>query len=484
MATGTQLLLKQQESAMNDKEGVQQHQDREASPRRRFLHTAAGIAALAGGVGLTGRPARAASDSTRHGGDGHGDWVTTWAGVAHGTYPSGTAILQPNLTFAFPDGTTSANDQSFRMMVRPTVWGDTFRLRFSNVFGTQPLTLDDIYAGLQASAGTIEEDTNTPVSFRGGRRRVVIPPGQLLWSDPVSLDFAHDPERLLLFGRKLAISFHVVGSSGPMTWHSKALQTNYISAPGAGSHSEDETDEAFPYTSTSWYFLDAVDTRGVRNAVTVVTLGDSITDGTGSTLNGDDRWPDDLARRLREAYGNHVAVANAGIGGNRILTDAGAGGPPALSRLDRDVLDLSGVTAVIWFEGINDLSAGASAESVIAGIRAGVATLRARRPGLRIIQATITSSLGSTNGTPELDARRQAVNAFIRSARIFDAVADFDAVTVDPATGRLRPEFQPNSSTAAIDFLHPNRAGYLAMARTIDLDLLAPPYGGRRRGNR
>jgi len=471
---------------MNDKDELQQHQDRGAPPRRRFLHTAVGVAALAGDLGLTGAQARAAGDNARYGGhgngQGHGDWVTTWAGVAHGTYPSGTAILQPNLMFAFPGGTTSANDQSFRLIVRPTVWGETVRLRFSNVFGTQPLTLDDIYVGLQASAGTIEEDTNTPVSFRGGRRRVVIPAGQLLWSDPVSLDFARDPDRLLLFGRKLAISFHVVGSSGPMTWHSKALQTNYITAPGAGSHSKDENDEAYPYTSTSWYFLDAVDTRGVRNAVTVVTLGDSITDGTGSTLNGDDRWPDDLARRLHEAYGNRVAVANAGIGGNRILTDAGAGGPPALSRLDRDVLGLSGVTAVIWFEGINDLSAGASAESIIEGIRTGVATLRARRPGIKIIQATITSSLGSTNGTPELDARRQAVNAFIRSAGIFDAVADFDAATLDPATGRLRLEFQPNSSTAAIDFLHPNRAGYLAMARTIDLDLLAP-YGGRRPRN-
>ncbi|MET0982563.1 MAG: GDSL-type esterase/lipase family protein [Telluria sp.] len=462
---------------MNGTEGGQQHRDREVSSRRRFLQTAAGAAALAGGVGLPGAIAHAADDSARQGRDGQGGWVTTWSGVAHGTYPTGTAILQPNLTFAFPDGTTSASDQSFRMMVRPTVWGDSFRFRFSNVFGTQPLTLDNIYVGLQASAGTIEEGTNTPVSFQGGRRTVVIPAGQLLWSDPVSLDFARDPHRLLLYGRKLAISFHVVGSSGPMTWHSKALQTNYISAPGAGSHSREESDEAFPYTSTSWYFLDAVDTRGPRNAMTVVTLGDSITDGTGSTLNGDDRWPDVLGRRLREAYGNQVAVANAGIGGNRILTDSEAGGPAALSRLDRDVLGLSGVAAVIWFEGINDLSAGASAESVINGIRTGVATLRARRPGLKIIQATITSSLGSTNGTPELDARRQNINAFIRSARIFDAVADFDAATVDAATGRLRPEFQPNSSTAVIDFLHPNRAGYLAMARTIDLGLLRPPYG-------
>ena len=469
---------------MSNKEKPRQRGNGEASPRRRFLQAASAAAVLVGGgVGLGASRADAASDNAR--GSNPSDWVTTWSGVAHGTYPLSTAVLQPVLTFAFPNATTSANEQSFRMIVRPTVWGDTFRFRFSNVFGSQPLTLDNIYVGLQASAGTIEEDTNTPIRFQSGRRRVVIPAGQLLWSDPVSIDFARDPEKLLLFGRKLAISFHVVGSSGPMTWHSKALQTNYITAPGAGVHSDEETDEAFPYTSTSWYFLDAVDTRGVRNAMTVVTLGDSITDGTGSTLNGDDRWPDDLSRRLHEAYGNQVAVANAGIGGNRILTDAGAGGPPALSRLDRDVLGLSGVNALIWMEGINDLNAGASAESVIAGIRTGVATLRARRPGIKIIQATLTSALGfGTTGTPEQDARRQAVNAFIRSAGIFDSVADFDAVTIDAATGRLKPEFQPNSSTAAIDFIHPNRAGYLAMVQTIDLDVLAPPFGVRRRRNR
>ncbi|QJE01989.1 lysophospholipase [Massilia forsythiae] len=468
---------------MENEDSVQPDRNREAPARRRFLQAAAGVAALTGAAGATSGRAFAAADDGRHGADGRGDWVTTWSGVAHGTYPTGTAILQPSLAFAFPDGATSAVDQSFRMIVRPTAWGDTFRFRFSNVFGTQPLTLDDVHAGLQASAGTIADDTNRPVSFQGGRRRVVIPAGQLLWSDPVALDATRGPDRLLLYGRKLAVSFHVVGSSGPMSWHSKALQTNYLSAPGAGAHGGEESDEAFPYTSTSWYFLDAVDTRGLRNAVTVVALGDSITDGTGSTLNGDDRWPDVLGRRLRDAYGNQIAVANAGIGGNRILTDAGAGGPPALGRLERDVLGLSGGSAVIWFEGINDLSAGASAASLIDGIRSGVATLRARRPSIKLIQATITSNLGSASGTPELDARRQAVNAFIRSAGIFDAVADFDAATVDAATGRLRPAFQPNSSTAAIDFLHPNRAGYLAMARTIDLDLLAPPYAVRRRKN-
>lgn len=135
---------------------------------------------------------------------------------------------------------------------------------------------------------------------------------------------------------------------------------------------------------------------------------------------------------------------------------------------------------MIWLEGINDLNAGASAEAVVNGIKSGVATMRARRPGLKIIQATILSSLGSPTlgyGTPELNTRRQVVNSFIRTAGIFDAV------TIDPSTGQLRPEFQANSSTAAIDFLHPNRAGYPAMAGAINLDLLAP-LGIHRRPRR
>ena len=169
---------------MSDRQRPRQSGNGEASSRRRFLQAASAAAALAGSGGFSASRALAASDNGR--GSNAADWLTTWAGVAHGTYPLSTAVLQPVLTFAFPNGTTSANEQSFRMMVRPTVWGDTFRFRFSNVFGTQPLTLDNVYVGLQASAGTIEEDTNTPVRFQGGRRRVVIPAGQFLWSDPVS----------------------------------------------------------------------------------------------------------------------------------------------------------------------------------------------------------------------------------------------------------------------------------------------------------
>lgn len=215
----------------------------------------------------------------------------------------------------------------------------------------------------------------------------------------------------------------------------------------------------------------------------VVCFGDSITDGTLSTLNGDDRWPDVLSRRLHAAYGNRVSVVNAGIGGNQIigpdkysLTAPVPGGPSALDRLERDVLSLSGVTHIIWLEGINDLSRGARAEAVIAGMRELVKRVRARG-NIKIIGATITSGLGNNGaaGTPEVNARRQTINQFIRTGGLFDGVADFDVATVDPQTGGLRAAFQPNSTIGgAGDKLHPNRAGYQAMGNAIDPTSLAP----------
>jgi lysophospholipase L1-like esterase len=267
-----------------------------------------------------------------------------------------------------------------------------------------------------------------------------------------------------------------------MTWHAKALQTSYITAPRSGSHGHDETDDRFPFTTTSWFFLDGVDVSAPGGTAVIACFGDSITDGTASTLNGDDRWPDVLSRRLHAAYGTRVSVVNAGIGGNRVTGPANyspsspfAGGPAALDRLERDVLSLSGLSTVIWLEGINDLSSGSSAEAIIEGLREGVRRLRAR--GIRVIGATITSSLGaaSASGTAEIDAKRQTINAFIRTGGLFDGVADFDAATRDPGTGGLRAAFQPNSTTGGPgDRLHPNRAGYQAMANAIDLALVAP----------
>ena len=214
----------------------------------------------------------------------------------------------------------------------------------------------------------------------------------------------------------------------------------------------------------------------------IVAFGDSITDGTGSTLNGDDRWPDVLARRLHATAGNRFAVVNAGIGGNRVISPADYatnpinGGPPAVDRLERDVLTLSGVSTVIWLEGINDFGAtNATAKEVSDGVREAVLRMRERVPGLRIFMATVPSALNSTptHGTAEVDARRNEYNNFIRTSGIFDGVIDFDAVALDPATGGMRAEYQPNSTIGGPgDKLHPNRAGYAAMGNAIDLTMI------------
>lgn len=410
-------------------------------------------------------------------------WVTSWAASAQGPYPIGNPSAQPDQRFAFPSAETGARDQTFRLMVVPAVWGMQTRLRFSNAFGTRPVTFDGVLVGLQLSSATLAPGTNQPVSF-GGKASVTIAPGEWVWSDAVTLPSVWGVPR---YGRKLAVSFHVAGESGPMTWHAKALTTSYVTAPGAGSKGQAEDEAAFPFSTASWFFLDAVDMMAPADTRLVVAFGDSITDGTLSTMNGEDRWPDVLSRRLFAAYGERVSVVNAGIGGNQVIGPAEyspqkpfPGGPSAGQRLERDVLGLSGLSAVIWLEGINDFSKNGNAtpETVEAGMKEIVARLRARVPGIRVIGATLTSALGSTNpshGFPEQDAKRQTLNGFIRNSGLLDGVADFDQATLDPQTGGLRAEFVPDSTTGGPgDKLHPNRAGYLAMGMAIDLDLLMP----------
>ncbi len=406
-------------------------------------------------------------------------WVVSWTGSSQGPYPSGNASAQPDLKLAFPAPQDGARDQSFRMIVKPELWGTAARLRFSNAFGTQTVKFDGVFVGLQLASSAVVAGTNRRVTF-GGKDAFTLSPGETAWSDPVGLPFAKQP----LHGRKLAVSFHVAGESGPMTWHAKALQTSYLSFPGAGAVGQDERESAFPLSTTSWFFLDAIEVQSPADAWAIVALGDSITDGTLSTLNGDDRWPDVLARRLHAAYGDRVAVVNAGIGGNQVVGPAeyaaqkpASGGPSALARLDRDVLSLSGVAAVIWLEGINDLTRGTSVEAIQAGMKEGVGRIRAKLPGVRVIGATLTPALGAANvtGSPEQDQKRKQLNEFIRASGLFDSVADFDRVTTDPATGAMKAEFVHNTTIGGEgDKLHPNRLGYLAMGAAIDLTVLKP----------
>jgi lysophospholipase L1-like esterase len=417
--------------------------------------------------------------------DGPLMWKTSWIGAVQGPYPVGNPSAQPDQRFAFPSPAAGARDQTFRLIVRPSLWGPQARLRFSNAFGTRPITFDDVYIGLQLGAAAVVPGTGRAVSF-GAQPRVTVEPGGVAWSDAIDLPFASNAADPLLQGRKLAVSFHVVGESGPMTWHAKALQTSYVTAPGAGGRGGDEGETTFIYSTSSWFFLDAVDMLAPASTPVVVAFGDSITDGTASTINGDDRWPDVLARRLQQSYGpNRVAVLNSGIGGNQVAGPAEygsdkpfPGGPAAGQRLERDVLGLSGVTTLIWLEGINDFSrnGNASVEKVQSAMREVVARLRSR--GIRVIGATVVTALGSTSaahGFAEQDQKRRTLNDFIRTSDLFDAVVDFDAATLDPATGGLKTEFVPDSTAGGPgDKLHPNRTGYHAMGFAVDGKLLAP----------
>ena len=416
-------------------------------------------------------------------------WVTSWAGPAQGPYPSGNPSAQPELKFAFPDQTV--HDQTFRLIVRPTAWGKRARLRFSNVFGTEPLVIDGAFVGLQMSGAVVMAGSNRPVTFKN-KKTVTIAPGADMWSDAVTLPFVGSTDAPELQGRKLAVSFHVAGDVKNVTWHAKGLQTSYVTVPGAGALGELEDESAYPNSTTSWYFLDALDMQADPGIGAVICFGDSITDGTDSTLNGDDRWPDVLARRLLAAA-TPMAIVNSGIGGNQVVGPAQyapdkpfAGGPSALSRLDRDVLTLSGVTHVIWMEGINDFSTNgnASFDAVREGMTEGVKRMRAKFKGLKVIGATLTpvaNTIAAGHGSPDEDAKRRQLNDWIRSSGgVFDGVVDFDKATVDRTTGGLRAEFVPNSTVGGPgDGLHPNRAGYAAMGDAIDLRLLHGPVVSR-----
>ena len=414
------------------------------------------------------------------------NWITSWAASPQGPYPSGAAVAQPDLSFAFPDN--AANDQTFRLIVRPGIWLSRFiRIHFTNLFGNQPITLDGAFVGIQKTGAEIVATTNQPVTFNGGSTRLTLQPGESVWSDSVKLRYVNGEgqsaalDKTAMTGRKLAISFHTVGSTGRMTWHAKAMTTSYVTDRGAGSVGATEGD-VFPTSTTSWYFMDKIDMDAPQGTQLVVALGDSITDGTSSTINGDDRWPDVVARRLQATYGDNVVLVNEGIGGNQIVGPAhydpanpASGGPSALERLDRDVIGLSGVTAVIWHEGTNDVSAGTSAAAIEAGIVTVVQRLRAAIPGVRIVGTTITSEVGAAGngGTPAAAAERVELNQYIKSSGLFDDVADFYAVTTDPATGAMKAQFIPNTSIGgAGDHVHPNRAGYLTMGNAVNIGVL------------
>lgn len=353
-------------------------------------------------------------------------------------------------------------DSTLRQIVHVSIGGKKMRVRFSNEFGDAILTIPSAHVALAGAGGAIRPESDKALTFHG-QPSVTIPPGAPMVSDPVDFDLAP------LSG--LAVTIRLQGAPNDVTTHPGARATSYLQAGGSVSAAELPT----AARTSHWYFLSGVDVLASSSGAAVVALGDSITDGRGSTTDQNGRWPDALARRLqanRSTAG--IGVLNAGIGGNRVLNDGL--GPNALARLDRDVLSQSGVRWLIVLEGINDLGTrakarartehAAAARELIGAFEQIV--LRAHAHNIRVYGATILPCEGSSYFSPDLEADRQTVNNWIRTSGKFDGVIDFDAVARDP-----RKPSQLSAAADSGDHLHPADAGYRIMADAVDLKLLA-----------
>jgi lysophospholipase L1-like esterase len=396
-------------------------------------------------------PAPAASASAAPAVERAAKWVGTWAASPQLTED---ANLPPAPGLA---------DTTLRQVVHVSIGGSRLRVRFSNAFGATPLVL--VAARLAHSAGgaAIRGDSDRPLTFHGSPA-VTIPAGALFVSDPLDFDLAPLSD--------VTVTVYLKGAPAEVTGHPGSRTTSYLS-PGNAVSAVDLPGAA---RVDHWYFLGGIDVTAAPATAAVATLGDSITDGRGSTTNGNDRWPDNLARRLQSAKGTRgVAVVNHGIGGNRLLRDGL--GPSALARLDRDVVAQPGLRWLIVLEGINDIGTRvrardrgepfATASDIIAAYEQIVT--RAHAHGIRAYGATILPFEGfAAYAAADAEADRQTVNRWIRTSGVFDAVIDFDAVMRDPGV--------PTRLAAAVDsgdHLHPSAAGYKVMADAIDLKLFS-----------
>lgn len=378
---------------------------------------------------------------------GKENWVGAW-------------VTSPQMPYTSGISQKGFNNQTVRSIIHPNLDGKGLRIRFSNKYGSNPLTFGEVHVAVSKGGANIIDGTDHAVTFEG-HENVTIAPGAEVLSDPVTMPVKS--------GRNLTVSVYVPQSSGPTTWHSHSNQTSYISP---GNHVADADSSSFDAKENAWFWINGVDVNAspsVKGAI--VTLGDSITDGNNSTLNGNHRWPDLLANRLNQGPpGIQKSVLNEGISGNRIFTDGPTVGESALHRLNHDVFGQTGVTDVILLEGINDIRHWPDiydSDKIIEGMKQII--VRSHSHGLRIFGGTLIPYKGSGLYTVKGEETRQAVNDWIKTSGAFDGYIDFDKAVRDPEHPQLMlPKFDSG------DHLHPSDAGYQAMANTIDLSLFKP----------
>ncbi len=426
----------------------------------------AGMAVVLGWSGGLGAASASISPDDSH-------WVGTWAAAPQSSPPGAIETL---------------SNQTLRLIVHTSLGGKKVRIRVSNVFGDQPLAIGAAHIARRTAEAKIDPSSDRALTF-GGQKSAVVGAGSLIVSDPVDLDVPALSD--------LAVSIFFPKAAEASTLHLLALQTNYVATGDLTA----QADLPAPEKITSWPFLSGLDVVASPGAAAIVAFGSSTTDGDGSTVDANHRWPDLLAERLQKDGGEHaeLGVLNEGIIGNRLLSDnhspRQAGGPFAavlqqfgdalgqagMSRFDRDVLQQSGVRYVIFALGVNDMlfpgsfipaTESVNAQSLIRGYRELIA--RARKNGIRVIATTIPPFENATfRGpvihfyTPEKDRVREEFNQWIRSGGEFDGVADFDKAVRDPNhPSQLLPAYDSG------DHLHVNDAGNAAQANAISLELL------------
>jgi len=378
-------------------------------------------------------------------------WIATW----------GTSLFAapPRPPADSIDRTPTFFNRTLRQIVRVSAGGSRVRIRLSNENGDRPLVIGSAHIALRQNGASIDPATDKSLTFNG-RSSIVIRPGASMVSDGVSL--------VIPALADVAVSLFITDSARGSTRHTSAFQTNYVSPAGDFAGAATVAPDT---TFRNWFFLAGVDVVNPHVTGVIVTIGNSITDGAASSADSNSRWPDVLARRLLASKEPLKAIVNVGIGGNRVLSPGA--GPSALERFSRDVLMQPGVTHVIVLEGINDISRGTggpnprddiSIEELIAGHKQLID--RAHERGLVIFGATLTPIGGLRGYSPEREAKRVALNTWIRSSHAYDGVIDFEHATRDPSdTTRFLPNYDSG------DHLHPKDAGYKAMGESIDLKL-------------